>query len=138
MKMQKGFTLVELLIALAVIGILTAVALPAYQDYVIRGKVAEAKAILSDARQKFEQFFQDNKTYVGAELTRCPPPARYFDFVCDNPLPTVSSYMIIANGKDSMAGFSYSIDENNTRATTATVWGETNANCWISKRGEVC
>jgi len=65
-QQQQGFTLLELLVVLAIIGILSAIAIPAYRDYVIRGKIMEATSNLGDMRIKLEQFYQDNRTFVGA------------------------------------------------------------------------
>jgi type IV pilus assembly protein PilE len=62
----RGFTLIELMIAVAIIGILSAIAYPAYQDYVRRSNRAEAQAILMENAQLFERFFTANNTYVGA------------------------------------------------------------------------
>lgn len=56
--MQKGFTLIELMIVVAIIGILAAVALPAYQDYTIRAKVSEAVIAGSSVKSMFSEAFQ--------------------------------------------------------------------------------
>ncbi|MBU1426066.1 MAG: prepilin-type N-terminal cleavage/methylation domain-containing protein [Gammaproteobacteria bacterium] len=137
MNMQKGFTLAELLIVMAIIGILTAVALPAYQDYVMRGKLIQATAALTDARLKYEQYYQDHdNAYAGAEAIRCPAPTAYFVFAC--PAPVGDTYVITAVGAGDMAGFTYSINESNVRSTQATVWGKTSGTCWITKSGDNC
>ena len=51
-SVQKGFTLIELMIVVAIIGILAAVALPAYQDYTVRGRVSELAIMASGAKAK--------------------------------------------------------------------------------------
>ena len=61
---QTGFTLVELMIAVAVIGILAAVAYPSYTDYVYRARHSDAYDCLVDAAQRQEEFFYNNNTYT--------------------------------------------------------------------------
>ena len=60
---SHGFTLVELLVAVAIVGILTAVALPSYQNYVRDANRAAAKAILYESAQFMEQFYTENNRY---------------------------------------------------------------------------
>lgn len=135
MKLQKGFTLIELLIVVAIVGILVSVAVPAYQDYVTRAKLVEATSALADSRVKMEQYFQDNRTYVGAELLvgPCPAATENFTYAC---VTGATTYTITATGTGSVFDFSYDINETNTK-TSATRWGSS-ATCWVVNKGGAC
>jgi len=67
---QKGFTLIELMIVVAIIGILAAIAIPAYQDYTQRAQVSEAFTLISGAKSALAEFAQTNGAYpTTAQLT---------------------------------------------------------------------
>ena len=59
MKKQQGFTLIELMIVVAIIGILAAIAIPAYQDYTIRAQVSEGLSLSAGAKAAVTEYFQD-------------------------------------------------------------------------------
>ncbi|MEI8031537.1 MAG: type IV pilin protein [Comamonadaceae bacterium] len=138
-KTITGFTLIELMIVVAVIGILSMIALPSYQEYVIRGKIPDATSNLATKRVQMEQYFQDNRTYVAAPLcTADTTTSKNFDFSCAQ-AATATIYTLQAVGKATMAGFSYTIDQSNSKATTAVPTGWTaSTNCWVTQKSGSC
>lgn len=144
MKKQAGFTIIELMIVVTIIGILAAVSLPAYNDYLIRGKIPEATSTLAVKRVQIEQYFLDARTYCGDALCTTPAPpcaldttGKYFDFSCS--AYTATTYTLQAVGKGQMTGFTYTINQSNTKATAAVPTGWTgSAGCWIVRKGGGC
>jgi type IV pilus assembly protein PilA len=70
-QMQQGFTLIELMIVVAIIGILAAVALPAYQDYTVRAKMSEVILAMSACRTSVTELYQTGGTPPGADNWGC-------------------------------------------------------------------
>lgn len=139
MYKQKGFTLIELMIVVAIVGILTSIAVPSYNDYVIRGRLIDGTAALADGRVKMEQYFQDNLTYAGAtNPPQCPAATANFTYACS--ALTTTTYTITANGIGMVSGFSYTIDQANLKQTTGfkSGWGTPTQPCWITTKRGTC
>ena len=152
MKHQQGFSLIELMIAVVIIGIITTVAIPNYQDYVTRSRVPEATAALGDLRVRMEQYYQDNRAYpTGCVVAPTAPGAtqlqlplgQNFNFTCG--APTATTYTVQAAGKVSMVGFQYTVDQFNGKTSAFTGAAATNGwtvhipnNCWATKKGGYC
>lgn len=133
--MHRGFSLVELMIVVVVIAILASFGIPAYNDYVTRGKLQQATSGLSDGRIKLEQYFQDKRTYDGA-TSPCPAATEYFGFTCTN--LSMTTYTITATGIGNLSAYVYTIDQSNVKTSTTPFSDGTTLSCWIMKGGEGC
>lgn len=148
MKSERGFTLLEIMIVVALIGILSSIAIPYYGDYVTRGKIPDATSNLSTKRVLMEQYFQDNHSYLSGAT--CPPTvapdssiSKYFTFTCSN--MNTNTYTITATGKTpgTMAGFTYTIDQSNTKTSSIVApaklsWNSNSNSCWIVNTAGQC
>lgn len=149
MRSARGFTLIELMITVAIVAILAAVALPAYTDYVTRSKFTEAHSHLADLRVKMEQRFQDARTYVGGPCAPTGPggaQVKYFTFTCSAG-PAANTFTLQAAGMagTELEGIAFTVNESNQRATVVTAATKmadkgyvSNANCWITKKPSQC
>lgn len=137
-KLQTGYTLIEVMVAVAIVAIVSAVAVPAYTSYVKRGRLTEAFTGLGAGHSAAEQFWANNRTYAGFDAASSFPKAGpNFTFALSN--ATASAYTLTATGKDTMAGFVYTIDQSGNRTTVSTGDGMgTSTTCWVDKSGGKC
>ena len=141
----KGFTLIELMVTVAIIAILAAVAVPSYSAYIMRGHLAEAVNGLAGVRAQMERHFQDNRSYatVGTFTTPCAAAVgtrTFGNFVvsCAG-TPDATTFTLQAVGSGPANGFTFTINQADVRATTAAATGwNTCANKWLMKKGQTC
>ncbi len=148
----RGFTLIEIMVTVATLGIIVGIALPNYVDYVKRSKIVEATSNLSDMRVRMEQYYVDNRQYPASCIATAagPPPAgniylpassKYFAISC---ALAATTYTVTATGNASkgMAGFVYTVDQANNRKTTSlpSGWSGSGASstCWVNRKSGDC
>jgi prepilin-type N-terminal cleavage/methylation domain-containing protein len=146
---SQGFTLIELMITVAIVAILAAIAYPNYRNYVIRGQLVDATQGLSAVRANMERYYQDNRSYlaVGVFIPPCGTPpavpaiaAGNFQIKCTaaaNPDTfTATATGVAGTNAD---GFIFTVDQNDVQATTvaspAPSAFQSCPNAWVTKTG---
>lgn len=133
----KGFTLIEMMVTVAILGILSAIALPSYREYVNQSKRAEAQAALLEAAQALERNYSVNGTYLnGGALaavfpTRAPATGTANYTIAAEGTPTSSTFVLKATRAGSMSSDAcgdYLIDQAGTRALSGA--SKSVAECW--------
>lgn len=138
-RSQLGFTLIEVMITVAIIGILAAIAMPNYTQYVQRGRAAEATSRLADLRVQMEQGYQDNRFYTCPAAAVLAAGAQSFAFACAvGAGATPQTYTFTATGlaARNMTNFEFTINEANAR--TSKFDSASSVNCWLTSKGGTC
>ncbi|WP_273285139.1 type IV pilin protein [Methylibium petroleiphilum] len=142
LRRTRGFTLIELMITVAVIGILAAIAYPSYTEYIRRGKISEATSALSVMRVQLEQWYQNNRNYgpVAGTCGVAVPSSPSFTFTCTASGTNNQAFLLTATGTTAggMSGYVFTLNENNAQATTEFAGAAVTATCWMKRRGETC
>ena len=123
-RIQQGFTLIELMIVVAIIGILAAVALPAYQDYTVRAKMSEVMLAASACRTSITEVYQSGGSAPGAGNWGCESPSSTSKYVASIATTQDGKVTVTATGLGSANGAVTLVPlKNATTALTATDLG---------------
>lgn len=136
---SAGFTIIELMVGVAIAGILAAVALPSYNAYIQRSKVPVGLDALSAYATRMEQRYQDTGSYRTGTGTTCAvalPTAANFTVTCAA-ADAGQSFVATATGSGPMSGYTYTINSAGVRQTTAHPKGTPTTSCWSTK-GVTC
>ena len=119
---SKGFTLLELMIVVAIVAILTTIAYPNYRDYVIRGQLVDATQGLAAVRANMERYFQDNRTYlpIGTFTPPCTAASvayGRFNISCAGSTATLFTATAVGAAAP-LSGFTFTVDQDNNQVTT--------------------
>lgn len=132
----RGFTLIEVMVVVAIVAILASVAVPSYQSYLRRGQMQDAFSAMSNYQLRMEQSYQDNRHYranTGTDCARAVPTTQYFTFTCAS--SSAQAYTLTATGNSGslVNGYTYTINQAGDRRTTQYAGAASTATCWLHR-----
>jgi type IV pilus assembly protein PilE len=140
---QRGFTLIELMVSIGVLGLLTAIAIPSYNAYVLKSHRVDAVRALTSYRQALERCYSQNFTYLNAGATPCPAAPGTATtsingyYAITFPTLTASQYSIVATAtgvqvKDTNCA-TMTVTNAGAQSATNTASGDSTQTCWGGK-----
>lgn len=133
---EGGFTLIELMVVVAIVAILSAVAFPSYQRYLTRSGAVEGMTSLSGYAAQMEQRYQDAGAYGTAACAVADSTQGKFTLTCEL-TNNGQGFVAKATGTANVEGVVYTLDHNGIKKTLAHPYGVPSANCWTA-RGGLC
>lgn len=139
---SRGFTLIELMVVVAIIGIIAAFAMPSYREYVAATRRAEAATALLEGAQALERYYSANGTYITAANalpavfpTQAPANGTAYYTIAVQGTPTRSAYTLratrVAGGVMASDGCGdLELNQTGARALNGNTTGKTVADCW--------
>jgi len=132
LKNNLGYTLIELMVVVAIIGILGAIAIPGYIGYRLKAERSVAWTDLQSIRLLEEQFYAENNAYTAAVWPTgfAPDPGSMYTYVVSNPGGTQTFLATASRNAGNDGNAPYTIDNNNNRAALGAVCDGTAGACW--------
>ena len=130
---NAGFTLIELMVTVMIVGILASIAYPAYQDHVFKTRRAAGKACLLEAGQYMERYYTTNMSYASASLPTCSSDVSSFYTLAFSGTPDASTYALTATRTGAQANDkcgTLTLNQAGTRGVSSAATGITATDCW--------
>ena len=137
-RQKNGFSLIELMVTVAIVGILAAIAYPSYQDFVRKANRADAKSTMLDMAQIQERYYTNNTTYLAVSGAPAAPPSGWTNYSGNSAAAWKFSIAVAAGATGSLATsfiITATVGNGNTDPVCGTmtldnIGGKTPAACW--------